>query len=132
MTVEIKELPGEPIIVFYVRLPHTPEDDVRNSLEATAGFKKKIGGSVYRVVDLSAFNLSFSEAMMGMAAERGAEGGVNDPEVSTVYVGSSEMVKFGAKAFREQAQYGKTNVVFVCSTVDEGIAFARAEIAKKK
>lgn len=132
MTIEIKELPGEPIIVFYVRLPHTPEDDVRNSLGATAGFKKKIGGSVYRVVDLSAFNLTFSEAMMGMAAERGAEGGINDADVSTIYVGSSEMVKFGAKAFQEQVQYGKTNVVFVCSTVDEGIAYARAEIAKKK
>ncbi|NLX09244.1 MAG: hypothetical protein GXY36_06275 [Chloroflexi bacterium] len=129
---EIKELPGEPIIVFHVRLPHVPQDDVSETLKTTAEFKQKMGGHIYRIVDLSLFNLSFSDAMLGMAAERGAEGGVNDMEMSTIFVGSGEMVKFGAKAFQEQKQYGETNVVFVCSTVEEGIAFARAELAKEE
>jgi len=132
MTVEVKELPGEPIIVFHASLPHNPEDDIRIGLQGTVDFKKKMGAHVYRVIDLSKFNLTFSEAMMGMAAERNSEGGVNDPEVSTIYVGSGEWVTFGVKAFQEQAQYGKTNVIHVCSTVDEGIAFARADIEKKK
>ncbi len=132
MTVEIKELTGEPIIVCAIRLPHTPQDDVRMSQEAVSAFKKKMDGHVYRIIDLSQFNLSFSDAVMGMAADRNEDGGVNDPTISSIYVGSSEMVKFGAKAFQEQDQYGKTNVVHVCSTVDEGIAYARAELQKQQ
>jgi hypothetical protein len=132
MTVTIRELPNEPIIVFELHLPHTPEEDVTSSQKATSAFKKKMNQHIYRVVDMSFFNLSFTDAMMGMAADMNTDGGVNDPNVSTIYVGSGDMVKFGAKAFQEQTQYGKTNVVFVCSTIDEGITFARAEIQKKK
>jgi hypothetical protein len=132
MTVEVKEVPNEPIILFSVVLPHTPEDDVRAATQGTTEFKKKWGGHVYRVVDLSHFELNFSQAMMGMAAERGLEGGVNDLEISTIYIGSGEWVTFGVKAFQEQAQYGQTNVIHICSTVDEGLAFARAHIEQNK
>lgn len=126
MTLQVQELPSESIIVCTVGLPHTPEEDVRGSLQATIEFKQKMGGQVYRIVDLSQFDLSFSEAMMGMNAERGHEGGVSDNQVYTIYVGSGEWVQFGVKAFQEQEQYGATkNVLHICSTVDEALSFAR-------
>jgi hypothetical protein len=47
-------------------------------------------------------------------------------------VGFGEWVSFGVQAFQEQSQYGKTNILHICSSVDEAIAVARAEIAKHK
>ncbi|MBN2303183.1 MAG: hypothetical protein JXQ72_01820 [Anaerolineae bacterium] len=132
MTIELQELPGEPIITVAVRMPHDPQADVVLSLQAVSDFKKKRDGHVYRVVDLSLFDLSFSEAMVAMGVEVGKDGGINDPDVSTVYVGSGEWVQFGVKAFREQEQYGTVNILHLCETIEEGIAFARSDIEKKK
>jgi hypothetical protein len=132
MTIIIKELENEPIIIIDLKLPHEPEVDVKASQEAATAFKKKRNQHIYRIIDMSFFNLSFTEAMMGMAADMNAEGGVNDKDISTIYVGSSDMVKMGATAVQQQSQYGATNVVCICSTVDEGIAFARADLQKKK
>lgn len=130
MTLKIEELPDEAIIVCTINLPHVPAEDVRDTLQATASFKEKLGKKVYRIVDLSLFELSFSEAVMGMGAEKDAPGGINDPDVSTIYVGSGEWVTFGVKAFQEQEQYGETHILAICNTVDEALSAARADIAK--
>lgn len=132
MTVAFQEYPTEGIILCTLGLPHDPMGDVNLTLEKVADYKKQVGKQVYRIVDLSKFNLTFSEAMMGMGAELNKEGGVNDSGVWTIYVGTGEWVQFGVKAFNEQAQYGKTYVLHVCESVDEGIAFARDHIAGKK
>lgn len=132
MTVAFKEFPDERMILCTLGLPHSPQQDVSETLEYVAQYKKKVGVPVYRVVDMTQFPLTFSEAMMGMGAELNHEGGVNDPDVRTVYVGTGEWVQFGVKAFNEQAQYGKTYILDICSSVEEGLASARADIAGKK
>lgn len=129
MSVELKELPNEPILVVLTHPPLRIEDGPIAS-QAVVVFKKKLGGHVWRVIDFSELDMTFSDAMLGMATEQGVEGGINDMDVSTIYIGSSEIVKFGVKAFQEQEQYGKTNVIGLFETVDEGIAFARADIKK--
>lgn len=132
MAIEITEMPGEPIVLLAAKMPYEPDQDMEASLQAVRDFKKKIGGHIYRVVDLTHFELTFSQAMQSMAVERNVEGGINDDDVTTVYVGSGEWVEFGVKAFLEQAQYGKTNILKLCKTVEEGLAAAREDLAKRQ
>lgn len=133
MSIEIKQLPNEPIIVLKVVPPPVVPDDTITVTKEAASFKKKVGGHIYRIVDFSAFskNFSFADLIHGMAAELKVEGGINDMDVSSIFVGSDEWVVFGAKAFQEQDQYGPTNVKHICTTVEEAVEFARNDMKSK-
>jgi len=76
--------------------------------------------------------VKFSDLVMAMASDMNPDGGINDPDVSTIYIGSGELLSFGAKAFQEQKQYGPTNIKALVATLDDAIAFARTDIASKK
>jgi hypothetical protein len=134
MPLEVKELTNEPIIVLSVLPPEGGPTEAAEGGRIVTEFKKKVGKHVYRILDFSVLSedISFSNLVTAMGAEMGMEGGIGDPEVSSIYVGSSQWVVFGAKAFQEQAQYGQTNVIHICGTVDEAIEFARADIESKK
>lgn len=126
MTIEWLELPGEPIIVITVYPPLKVTDDAVGSFQHVVEFKRKTGGHVWRIIDFSRINMTFSEAVIGMASERDIEGGINDPDVSTIYVSSANIVKMGVKAFQEQAQYGKTNLIGLFGSLDEALNHLRA------
>jgi hypothetical protein len=134
MSIQSRSLPDEPIIIVSVLNPIKIPDDVIASVQASAKFKQTEGRHIYRILDFTSLgqDLPFSTLVNGMVFELKADGGINDMDVSTIYVGSTEWVLFGARAFREQAQYGPTNVMHICGSVDEGIAIARADIEKKK
>ncbi len=134
MSIQTKLLPNEPIIVVSIMNPIEVPEDVLSSVQASAKFKHEQGGHIYRILDftLLGHDLPFSTLVQGMSFELKADGGINDVDVSTIYIGSTEWVLFGAAAFKNQPQYGQTNVIHICGTVDEGIAFARADIEKKK
>lgn len=131
-TMEVNELPDEHIIVFNM-FSAKGSDDVQKVLKQVADFKHKVGGHVYRIIDFTqvASSIAFSDLVQAMALEMNVEGGINDGEVSTIYVGSNEWIQFGAKAFQTQAQYGKTNVIHICGSTDEALAFARKTIANQ-
>jgi hypothetical protein len=127
MSIAITRLSDDKTILIAVFPPPRIPDDVTNLAQEVVNFKKAVGGHIYRVLDFTKLPMSFSDLVMGMGSDRNAEGGINDPDVSTVFVGSGEWVEFGVKAFREQAQYGQTNVKHICASVDEALAFVRAD-----
>lgn len=131
MTIELTEMPEEPILKIVVQHPFDSEKDLSDTLDAVAAFQRKMGSHVYRIVDLTNFNLTFPELMGAMAFDRNKDGGINDPQVSTIYVGSGEWVEFGVTALKEQDQYGDTNVIGLCGSVDEALAVAREDLAKR-
>lgn len=101
--------------------------DMLDLHKAVSDFKKEMGTHIYRVVDISAMPSTLGMTIEAMAADMNPDGGVNDMGITSIYIGSGEWVKFGAKAFQEQQQYGPTNVKAVVSTVDEAMAFIRAD-----
>ncbi len=134
MTTEIRILPNEPIIIFKMMPPPKMPDDVVAVHSNTAKLKHETGLHVYRITDFTPYgdSLPFSSMVQGMAEELHVEGGINDMEVSSIYIVSGKIASLGVDAFRNQPQYGKTNILQVCANVDEAIGYARADIASKK
>ena len=127
MSTEVKQMPDEhAILVTLIPPPIIPKDTI-DLHQAVSSFKKQIGGHVYRIVDLTKLPVTFSDLVIAMASDMNSDGGVNDSDVTTVYIGSGELLAFGAKAFQEQKQYGTTNVKAVVATLDEALAFIRAD-----
>lgn len=131
MSIETRRLLENSTLVVTALPPPQFPDDVINLAQEVVEFKKVAGGHVYRILDFTRLPMSFSDLVMGMGADRNAEGGINDPDVSTIFVGSGEWVEFGVKAFREQAQYGQTNVKHICTSVDEALAFVLEDRKKQ-
>jgi hypothetical protein len=134
MSTRAVKIDNKPIIVITIIPPPVVPDDVLSVAKYVTEFKREVKTHVYRILDFSVFgdDFTFTDLVQGMAAERGLEGGINDMEVSSIYVGSSQWVVFGADAFQKQSQYGQTNVVHIAATVDEAIEYARAEVEKNK
>lgn len=133
MSIEIiTRLPDEHIIGIAILPPtENPKDGIALA-EEVIKFKREVGGHIYRILDFTKLPMSFTELMMGMSADMNPEGGINDPNISTIFIGSGEWVEFGVKAFKEQVQYGQTNVKHLCTSLDEALAFARADREKKE
>ena len=107
-----------------------PDDPIAN-LEEAKKFKEHIGGHIYRLIDLSAVSAdyTFSDVMIGMATERGKEGGADDPDVTTIFVGFGDVVELGAKSLQEQEQYGKGDV-HLFNSQDEALRYIREREGK--
>jgi hypothetical protein len=130
MAFQTKYMTGEPImVVLYAAALEF--DDAAKVRQEVVKFKQAQGGHVYRVLDFSKTQLTFDIMVSAMAEERNQPGGVGDPDVTTVFVGTAELVAFGVKAMKEQKQYGQAKVELFTS-VDEAVAFARSKIAEKK
>jgi hypothetical protein len=132
MSIDIKRMPEDRAILIVMLPPPVIPKDTVDLQQAVSGFKKEIGGHVYRIVDLTKMPVKFSDLVMAMASDMNPDGGINDPDVSTIYIGSGELLSFGAKAFQEQKQYGPTNIKALVATLDEALAFARTDTANKK
>ncbi len=127
MSIDITRMPDEHAILIKLLPPPLFPKDTTDLHQAGAGFKKEIGGHVYRIVDLTKMPVKFSDLVMAMASDMNPDGGINDVDVTTVYIGSGELIAFGAKAFQEQKQYGQTNVKAVVASVDDALAFVRKD-----
>jgi hypothetical protein len=64
-----------------------------------------------------------------MAADKGP-GGIDDPDVTTIFIGTHAMVKLGVNAFKEQKRYGAVNPIEFVTSVDEALALIHARIAE--
>ncbi len=123
-----ERLPQEPIIVITVREPFNPQKDLGPAEQEFATTAATIDGPVYRIVDLSRWNVQFSDLVHimdnVMRKNRGA-----DPRFRTILVSSSQIAALGAKA-AGQAQYmGVETPLF--GSLDDALVYVRAELARK-
>ncbi len=81
-------------------------------------------------MDFSQVKLTFSELVMGMAEDAHHEGGMADPDVTTIFIGSGELVQLGVKSF-EQKQYGLVNPTNLFTSREDALAAIRKQIAGK-
>jgi hypothetical protein len=124
-------IPDEPILIIEMFTPADPIKDGIAQLQAAVDFKKKVGGRIVKVLDFTHAEVKFSDMIQAMAAEKGQPGGVNDPDISTVFVALGDMAQIGVEALKEQDQYGDIrNVIGLFQTREEALAAGRAEIAK--
>ncbi len=129
MPITSQQLSQEPIISVTVTEPVNPLQDMAPALRDFAVLIATIDGPVYRIVDISRWNLQFSDlvSVLDIDQRRGSE---VDPRVHTVIVSSSAIAAMGAKA-TAQAQYtGKETPMF--TSLDEALAFVRAQLGQKK
>ncbi|MBN1564675.1 MAG: hypothetical protein JXA10_12590 [Anaerolineae bacterium] len=130
MATEVTRVPGLPVVIIDNLPPiKVPDDQMVASTEA-AKLKRELGRPVYRIIGVTKIDLTFSDMVMAMGVDRDQEGGVGDDDVTTIFVGSGELVKMGTNALAEQDQYGGKGKVFMFTTQEEALAFVREREGK--
>lgn len=128
MAYTLKQLPGEPIIIDTHVDPLEPSGytDFARELVALA---TSIEGPIWRIIDLSGVNVSFTVLVHVMAeeAKSGLPGTSGDPRVHPLVVGTGDSVKMIVDSAKQQ-HYGVEMQLF--ATQAEAVAYARAQIAK--
>lgn len=123
----VEKLQGEPIIV--VRMWGELDVTVvkREIAQQVAEIIENNGGKPHwRIIDYSDYELTFSDITFGLALEAsGKPGTSSDKRVRSAFVGTAQIVKEKAEAYK-QAQYGRLDVP-VFSTLDEALATIRAD-----
>lgn len=130
MASHVKFLADESIMVATIEDPPGPNDSAEIR-QAGLKFIQEKGGHIYRILDFSKTKITFDIMVNAMAEDRKAPGGVGDPNITTAFVGSAELIAFGVKALKEQKQYGQVPVELF-SSVDDALVWVRAKIAEKK
>lgn len=122
MTVEIKQLPGEPIVIASIYEPIDMSVDPKTNRDECNAIARQTDGPLYRITDFSNFTLTFAQMVGGLAED------IKFSEANIVHlmVGSTDMVKMQADAVKQE-QYGARDVQLFAS-VDEAIAYAREQI----
>ncbi len=132
MSIKVEQYPDINTILITMNDPLVVPDDAVGALQAAATFKKERGGTkVCRIMDFSQVSLDFSSMMVGMAAEKGHEGGLYDPDVATVFIGTGELVELGVGALKSQPHYQGANVAGLVRTREEALEIAR-KLAEEK
>jgi len=129
----VKRLSELNTIIFEATKPFKVPDDPMATTMETSKFLASTQGPIFRVIDITEVvdTLDFSNLMLAMAEERGKPGGADDPNVTTLFVGSGELVKIGAEALKEQEQYGKANV-HLFESQEDALAFVREQAGEQK
>lgn len=120
---------NHPIVLFEMQDPFQPDVDTLACAEHAAALQEELGGMVYRIIDVSKLDVQFSDMMLAMGVEREAKGGAADPNITTCFVGSTELVQLGTSALAQQEQYGKGRVSLF-ESVDAALGFIQADLAK--
>lgn len=129
MTVKVTPVSDLPALILENVHPFDPLNDPVTNMEEAVKFKRKLGRPIYRIIDIRSFNLTFGDMMQAMSAERNQEGGSNDPDVMTCFVGSGSIVELGSKALAQQEQYGKARVKLFTS-IEQALEFVRKDSGK--
>ncbi|NDJ54669.1 MAG: hypothetical protein GYB68_16500 [Chloroflexi bacterium] len=119
----VEKLPDEPIIIVTV----TESSDVESVAAACDAIIGDKLGPFYRINDFSAFSFTFSGLMVGMAAETTRlPGSLSDPRIKPVFVGTSDMVKLGSQAGRQE-QYGEL-AILLFATLEDALQHIRLQL----
>ena len=131
MSIKVEKYPDIHTVLITMQEPLIVPDDAVGALATSAAFKKEQGCHIYRIMDFTQVNLNFSDMMVGMATEKGHEGGLYDPDVSTIFIGSGELVELGVEALKNQPHYQGANVAGLVRTREEALEIAR-KLAEEK
>jgi hypothetical protein len=124
--IKIECLPNEPILYAVLSGQVTP-DDVCALYRESARLADEIGGTVYRISDVSSIEVSFSDLVdiMSRAAQK-QPGSPADPRMVGVMFGASESAYMYSDGMR-QDHYGNRKVPVV-KTYDEAMAYIRQQM----
>jgi hypothetical protein len=125
MPVTFEFLPDIPLLIVRGQTPLEEVDAVQTMQQVIALKAQFPGKKIYRLMDFTK-GIDFSGMVMCMAAERGQEGGANDPVVMSFFVGDNALVELGVKALKDQPQYGQPTV-FLFTSYEEAYNRALAE-----
>ena len=125
MSLRTEKFPEVRAILFTFTPPLSMPADVITGLTESAAFKREIGAPISRIFDLTQIAIRFTDILMGLAIEKGFEGGFYDPEVYTVILGQEEWLTVGLEVMKSHPSYKKTNVVGSVHTREEALALAQ-------
>src|SRR5205823_5016350 len=127
-----QKLPDEPILITAFFEPSKPTDQAE-LWAALAPMVEGMPGPIYRITDLSKLNVTFGQMVGALAYETKGSypGSAADPRVRSVLVANSAVVEIAAKSITQE-QYGQSTMPPLFSTLDEALAYCRAEIAKNE
>jgi hypothetical protein len=131
MPTKTEQISNLPIVVCHMLPPLTMPQDAENIIVDTIALMEKIKRPIYRVMDFTTTNLQFSDMVVGMSYDKGKKGGTYDPDITTIFVGSDELVKFGTEAMMNQDHFKGAHVAGLATSVDEAIEMARSLLAKE-
>lgn len=125
MTVTVKQLDNEPIVIATIYDPVDMLVDPFVNRDESNHIARRFTGKVYRITDFSRFHLTFSQLVQGLAEDIR----LSAPNLVHLFVGSSELVNFAGDVIK-QKQYGEREAR-VFANVDEAVAYARAELKQQ-
>ncbi len=125
MSIQVEKFNEIRTILITFSEPLQTPDDAQQALAESAAYKAELGAPICRILDFSQARLNLSNMMVGMAFERGKEGGTYDHDVANIFVGSDEMVELGVSALQGQEQYQGANVKGLYASPEEALDHAR-------
>jgi hypothetical protein len=125
--VSAEHLPNEPILIIKLYKEYVVGRDTAEMLSTVNSQIGENESGLYSIYDLTEMKMSFGDLVMALSNQaQKAPGAMADPRVTTVIVGSSELVKFGVEAFKQE-QYG--NLKFpLFESVEEALSYAREQL----
>jgi hypothetical protein len=136
MPFTVEKLPEEPIVLVKIKVGDQKdfERDFPPLVQRIAELVAGIEGPIYRITDLTEVNISFGELVLAMQQEYRSEmpGTAADPRIQVVLVTSSKLIEVGAEGVPKSIHYGGKQPPKIFPTMDEALAYARAELAKGK
>ncbi|MCD4685566.1 MAG: hypothetical protein K8S97_06490 [Anaerolineae bacterium] len=129
MPFTVQTLLDEPIIICTYHEPFGAQD-LPQIFRQVSQFAAAMTPPIYRIIDNRGLDFSFSQMTLLMAEEtRGTSGSISDIRIVAVIVTDNQLAQFGIDSMQEQEQYGQQQLS-VFPTVDEALAYVRAEIAQ--
>ena len=127
MPFAIIQMPGEPIVLVRIEVPLEQHIASATSVNAQlAQLARASSGDIYILIDMRGQVPTFSDILIGIQLLNQPESWLEQRAVRPVLVGTDPMLRIAIKRFKQQL--GLDLVHF--ETMDEALAYARAEIAK--
>ncbi len=123
MTVVVKQVGNEPIIISTIYEPIDMSVDPQKNRDLSNAIARKFTCPVYRIMDFTHFELTFDQLVAGLSEDVR----FSEANIVILVVGNDELVEFQANAMK-QAQYGGREAHYFTS-VESALAFAREKIA---
>ncbi len=123
MTIVVEQLDNDPIIVATIFEPVDMAVDPQKNRELCNEIARKYEGKVYRIIDFTHFELTFSQMVMGLAEDIR----LSERNIVPLIVGNTNLVRLQAEAMKQEQYGGFEAKVF--TSVDAAIAYAREQLA---
>lgn len=122
MTVVVKQVGNEPIILCTIYEPVDMSVDPQKNRDLSNTIARKFTVPVYRIIDFTNFELTFEQLVAGLSEDIR----FSESNIVMLIVGRDELVKFQTDVMAQQ-QYGGREAHYFTS-VDDALAFARKRI----